>query len=65
MIFSRVDPVTGETNQMDLPITQEQLLAWQRGELIQNAMPNLSPDEREFIISGCMPSSFDKLFGEE
>jgi len=50
---------------MDIDITLAQYVSWERGGiLIQNAMPNISLDEREFIISGCMPDDFDSLFGE-
>lgn len=32
---------------------------------IQNAFPDLSEDEREFLISGVPVGEFDKLFKEE
>jgi hypothetical protein len=50
---------------MELPITQSQLDAWVDGELIQNVMPHLSVDEREFIISGVTPAEWNSMFGEE
>ena len=37
---------------------------WQGGELIQDAMPYLSPDEREILISGTCGPCFDRMFGE-
>tara|TARA_R110002020_G_scaffold165900_1_gene353705 strand:+ start:147 stop:377 length:231 start_codon:yes stop_codon:yes gene_type:complete len=37
---------------------------WKHGELIQNAMPYLSADERELLISGTCGSCFDQMFGE-
>ena len=30
-------------------------IEWERGELIQNAMPDLTPAEREQLISGLCP----------
>jgi len=33
--------------------------------LIQDAMPNLSVGERDFIITGITPEGWDALFGEE
>lgn len=42
------------------------MIAWmamERGELIQNAMPNLSSDDWEFLISGYSPEGWEKLFG--
>ena len=48
----RMDPVTREYNERTLPISKEQLSSWIGGELIQNAMPDLSIKDREFLISG-------------
>jgi hypothetical protein len=47
--------VSGETNVMDLPVTQMQLQEWKNGGLIQNVFPHLTPDEREFIQTGITP----------
>ena len=60
MIIFRIDPFTGEENMMEIPVTKEQIKAWEHGELIQNAMPNLTPDEREFIKTGITPESWDQ-----
>jgi len=38
---------------------------WMEGELIQDAMPYLSADERELLISGTCGTCFDKMFGSE
>ena len=37
---------------MDINITPEQINKIDSGALIQNVVPNLTRDEREFIISG-------------
>ena len=37
--------------------------AWIGGELIQVAMPYLSADEREILISGVCGTCFDNMFG--
>lgn len=39
-------------------------LKWVNGDLIQNAMPYVSLDNRELLISGTCGTCFDKLFGE-
>lgn len=39
--------------------------AWRAGELIQNALPELSKDDREFLTSGTSPAGWDLLFPEE
>ena len=43
----------------------EDVTAWENGELIQNAMPYLSADEREVLISGTCGPCFDRMFGGE
>ena len=47
---------------MDIPVTEEQLAAWDSGTLIQNAMPNLTPDQREFIMTGITPEQWVEMF---
>lgn len=39
--------------------------AWQAGEFIQNALPTLSADEREQLVSGSHGSCFDNAFPED
>ena len=39
-------------------------IEWERGELIQNAMPDLTPTEREQLISGLCPKCQAEMFGE-
>jgi hypothetical protein len=51
--------MTGEKNEMLLPVTNEQIERWQNGELIQNVFPHLSPSEREFLISGVTPEEWN------
>lgn len=63
MIIIRKDPVTGKTNSRDIPVNEQALREWSEGKgLIQNLMPHLSPDEREFIMTGIMADSWDELF---
>jgi hypothetical protein len=61
MYITKTDPITGEENTLDLDVTAEQLKAWQEGALIQDVMGHLSADDREFLISGMTPESFDKI----
>lgn len=65
MIITRTSPVSGKTTTMEIDVTQSQLDSWESGQLIQNAMPNLSEDEREFILTGITPEEWDSMFGEE
>lgn len=37
---------------MDLPVTQRQIDMWQSGMCIQDCMPHLEIEQREFLITG-------------
>ena len=63
MNITRKNPISGETITRDIDVTQEQIDAWNSGTLIQHAMPNLSADDREFIITGILPEQWEELFG--
>lgn len=65
MNITRVNPLTGEQNTLNIPVTQAQLDGWNQGKLIQDAMPNLSADEREFILTGILPEQWDAMFAED
>ena len=65
MKITKTSPFTGETNTLDINVTQSQIDAWHGGVLIQDAMPNLTADEREFIKSGIPAHEWDEMFGEE
>lgn len=58
MKITRTSRLTGKTRSMRLDITQAQLDAWVDGMLIQDAMPDLTPDEREFVMTGITPSEW-------
>jgi hypothetical protein len=63
MKITKTSPFTNQVNVMDINVTQEQLTAWESGTLIQVAMPHLSADEREFIMTGITPSEWEENFG--
>ena len=54
---------SGIVRTLDLPVTQEQLDNWRSGVLIQNTMPNLTADQREFLMTGI--TDWDNLSKEE
>lgn len=64
MIITRVSPFSGKVNSKEIPVTKEQLARWDAGELIQNAMPNISADDREFIMTGITSEEWKATFGE-
>jgi hypothetical protein len=51
LIVARSD-LTGKISSMDIDVTQEQINEWEGGSLIQDVMPDLTPEEREFIMTG-------------
>ena len=62
MKITRKSMFTGVERTIDLPITEEQLTLWEEGMLIQKAMPNLSPDQREFIMTGVTSEEWNEAF---
>ena len=51
--------------QVERKVNIDDVTAWENGKLIQDAMPYLSADEREVLISGTCGPCFDKMFGED
>lgn len=64
MKIKRKSVVTGHWNTMELPVTPDQIMAWQNGGLVQDIMPHLSTEEREFLITG-MGLEEQRVFGGE
>ena len=65
MIITRISMFSGKMHSWDLPVTQEQIDRWQRGCLIQNAMPHLTVGQREFFMTGVTPDEWNEAFGED
>lgn len=65
MIITRTSMTSGITRSMDLPVTEAQLDLYEGGALLQNAFPNLTPGEREFIKTGITQSEWEAIFGED
>lgn len=63
MMITRQSMFTGNVHSIDIDVTEEQLAAWQNGQLIQRAMPNLEPWEREFIKTGVTAEEWEETFG--
>jgi len=65
MQITRKSPFTGEINVREIEVTSGELEAWAEGVLIQRAMPNVSPEDREFIKTGITPEEWDATFKED
>jgi hypothetical protein len=62
---TRQSMVSGKTRTKKLVATAEQWAALDKGALIQNALPHLSLDDREFILTGITGEEWDDAFPEE
>lgn len=64
MIITRRSMFAGIERSIDLPITQKQVDAYNKGELLQNAFPNLTPGQREFFKTGVTDEEWQEMFGQ-
>lgn len=66
MLVTRTSTLTGIRHQRDLPVTERQTIIWANGTgpYVQNCFPDLSADDREFILSGITPEEWDAAFGD-
>lgn len=63
MKITRTSMASGITRTMELDITQEQYQSWAiREKLVQDAFPNLTNSEREFILTGMTDEEWDEAF---
>ena len=61
MKITRTNPLNGEVNTLNIEVTDEQIEAYAAGALIQNAFPNLSASDREFIKTGITAESWEAM----
>tara|TARA_B100000902_G_C27249127_1_gene884255 strand:- start:65 stop:274 length:210 start_codon:yes stop_codon:yes gene_type:complete len=66
--IKRVSPLTGKEAAMVLDITPAQVEEWNRPNnerrLIQEIFPQLTNDEREFIMTGYTAQDWRVIYGE-
>ena len=65
MIIERKSILSGKTSSMDLPITQLQYDLWKNGMLIQDVMPEIGVEQREFLITGMTSEEQMSFFNRE
>tara|TARA_B100000745_G_scaffold288529_1_gene226025 strand:+ start:758 stop:961 length:204 start_codon:yes stop_codon:yes gene_type:complete len=65
MKIERTSAHSGITRTLDLDVTLEEYASWKGGELIQNAMPRLNADEREFIMTGITAEEWEEMFSPQ
>ena len=65
MQVTRVSGFTGVERTLEIDCTPTQIYDWQNGMVIQQAMPQLSADDREFIMTGVTAEEWGETFGED
>jgi hypothetical protein len=62
-VFSGPCYTTGKLHSVFVP--SNELYAYRQGALIQDAMPSVSKEDREFLMSGISPEAWDAMFNQE
>jgi uncharacterized protein (DUF779 family) len=65
MVIERKSILSGKTSSTDLPITQLQYDLWRNGMLIQDVMPEIGVEQREFLITGMTSEEQMSFFNRE
>ena len=68
MNVTKISSLTGKENTLNIDVTPGQLLRIESrrntSELIQNIVPNLSMEDREFLMTGITHEEWIRMFGE-
>lgn len=65
MLITKTSSLTGDTHTLDINITEQQLKdVDNKTDLIQRIVPNLSPAEREFLLSGITDEEWQTAFAD-
>lgn len=66
MLITRKSIITGAINTINVPnLTDAMVENWENGMMIQDAMPNIPLDLREFVMTGITPDEWSNHLGEE
>jgi hypothetical protein len=65
MLIQRRSPRTGQINVREINCTPEQIIAWDGGRCIQDVMPDVSKEDREFLMTGYTPEDWAIIFPPE
>ena len=64
MAVYAISAATGVKRAMLLAITETQVYDWVNGASIQDAMPQLSEEECEFLMTGMTQTEWDSIFSD-
>lgn len=62
MLIKRKSFATGVVREIDIDVSAEQMADFEGGSLVENAFPQLSADDREFILTGITADEWKDLF---
>jgi hypothetical protein len=66
MLIKRKSVISGIERTRNIPVNPEDYAMWQKGYgNIQDLMPYLNDNDREFILSGITAGEWDNAFSEE
>ena len=67
MLVTNTSQLSGKETTLELDITHEQMERFENrranGEYVQTIFPNLTPAEREFLLTGISPIEWENIFG--
>jgi len=64
-MIAKTSSLSSKTHEMEIDVSDKQITLWMEGALIQDVMPNLTPEEREFLMTGITPAEWDATFGDD
>jgi hypothetical protein len=68
MKITKISQLSGKEHTIELDVDQYQMIRienrFHSKELIQNIVPHLSMDEREFLMTGITPEEWNNTFSE-
>jgi hypothetical protein len=62
MKITKVSMLSKLERSLELDVTTEEIKAWKSGMLIQDAMPRLTTDEREFMMTGITAEEWEERY---
>lgn len=66
MWIKRKSVISGIERTLNIPVNPDDFIAWQAGlGSIQDLMPYLNDNDREFILSGITSEEWDEMFADE
>ena len=65
MKITKLSNWSGIEHTFDLPITAEQCRIWLGGARIQDAFPQLTASEREFLLTGIIQEEWETMMRED